>query len=101
MDFSLMSYREAAASEALSPLIFSFWEFTTASENFGTIDHEIFPDGCVSLFYHCNKNFKLRRIIFNGLSLESVTVPIFPGDVYWGMRISPAACAGILREAPV
>jgi AraC-like DNA-binding protein len=101
MDFSLMSYREAAASEDVSQLVFSFWEFTTANKDFGSIEHEIFPDGCISMLYHRNEKFKLRRIIFNGLTLESITAPVFPGDTYWGMRISPAACANVLRTNPV
>jgi AraC-like DNA-binding protein len=101
MDFSLMSYREAAPSENVSRLVLSFWEFTTAKRDFGAIQHEIFPDGCISMFYHRNEKFNLRRIIFNGLSLESVTAPVFPGDTYWGMRFSPAACARILQTNPV
>ncbi len=96
-----MSYREAAPSEDVSQMVLSFWEFTTANEDFGTIDHEIFPDGCISMFYHRNEKFDQRRIIFNGLCLESVTTTVFPGDAYWGMRISPAACANILQTNPV
>jgi AraC-like DNA-binding protein len=100
MDFSLMSYREAASSADISHLVFSFWEFTTASEDFGTIQHEIFPDGCVSLFYHRNEKFNLRRLGFSSLFLESVTTPVFPNDIFWGMRFSPAACANVLRFDP-
>lgn len=95
-----MSYREAAPSADVSHLVFSFWEFSTATEDFGTIQHEIFPDGCVSLFYHRSEKFNLRRVAFNGLNLESVTVPVFPKDIFWGMRISPAACANVLRFDP-
>ena len=95
-----MAYREAAPSEDVSHLIFSFWEFTTAAEDFGAIQHEIFPDACLSLFYHRNDKFNLRRLAFNSLNLETVSVPVFPGDTFWAMRISPAACAGILGEDP-
>ena len=95
-----MSYREIAPSADVAPLVFSFWEFTTAHENFGSIEHEIFPDGCISLFYHRNVNFNLRRLIFSGLTLESVSAPVFPGDIYWAMRISPAAAADVLRADP-
>ncbi len=95
-----MAYREAAPSAAVSQLVFSFWEFTAANEDFDTIQHEIFPDGCVSLFYHRNDNFKIKRMFFSGLNLESVIAPIFPGDIYWGMRISPAACANVLKTNP-
>jgi len=100
MNFSKMSYREIAPSEDVSHLVFSFWEFTTAKEDFDPIEHEIFPDGCISLVYHRNENFNLRRIFFNGLNLESITALVFPTDIYWGMRISPAACANVLRMKP-
>ena len=95
-----MSYREAAPSADVSPLVFSFWEFTTAAEDFGSIQHEIFPDGCISLFYHRNEKFDLRRLILTGLNLESITAPVFPTDIYWGMRIHPAACLDVLRTTP-
>ena len=100
MDFTLLSYREAAPAEDISRLVFSFWEFTTAAENFGTIEHEIFPDGCISLFYHRNEKFNLRRLIFNGLHLKSMTTTVYPNSFMWGMRISPAACANILGVDP-
>jgi uncharacterized protein YigE (DUF2233 family) len=76
MDSSKMSYRETARSEDVSHLVFSFWEFATVCEDFGTIEHEIFPDGCISLFYHRNEKFNLKRVFFSGLNLESVTVPL-------------------------
>ncbi len=96
-----MSYHEGAPSTDVSHLVFSFWEFTTANEDFGSIQHEIFPDGCISLFYHRNDSFHLQQLAFNGLNLESVTTPVFPGDIFWGMRISPAACAHVLGANPV
>lgn len=95
-----MSYSEIAPSEDVSHLVFSFWEFTTSSADFGSIQHEIFPDGCISLFYHRNEKFGLRKLIFTGLNLESITAPVFPTDIYWGMRISPAACANVLEANP-
>jgi AraC-like DNA-binding protein len=52
------------------------------------------------LIYHRNEKFNLRRIFFNGLNLESITAPVFPTDIYWGMRISPAACANVLQTNP-
>lgn len=95
-----MSYREIAPSTDVSHLVFSFWEFATANEDFGSIEHEIFPDGCISLFYQRNEKFGLRQLIFTGLNLESITAPVFPTDIYWGMRISPAACANVLQTNP-
>src|SRR5690606_37634209 len=69
-------------------------------EDFGTIRHEIFPDGCISLFYHRSEKFDFRRVAFSGLNLESSIVPVYPCDIFWGMRISAAACANILRINP-
>ena len=66
MDFSLMSYREAAPAEDVSHIVFSFWEFTTANEDFGSIRHEIFPDGCIFLFYHRREKFDLLTKIACG-----------------------------------
>ena len=95
-----MSYREAAPSTDVSHLVFSFWEFTTVNEDFGSIGHEIFPDGCVSLFYRRNVRFNINMLGLSGLNLESVITPVLPNDVFWGMRISPAACANVLRVDP-
>ena len=95
-----MSYREAAPSGDVSPFVFSFWEFTSAAEDFGSIEHEIFPDGCISLYYHRNNNFNLRQLAFNGLHLAMVTTTVFPNSLLWGMRFSPAAAARILQTDP-
>ena len=95
-----MSYREAKPTEDVSHLVLSFWEFAVSDGDFPPIQHEIFPDGCVSLFYHRNENFKIQRLFFSGLNLETIITPVFANDIYWGMRISPAACASILRENP-
>ena len=100
MDFSLLSYREAAPSESVSPLVLSFWEFTSAQEEFGTIEHEIFPDGCISVYYLRNEKFNFSELAFNGLHLESVTTTVYPKSTLWGMRFSPAACANVLRSDP-
>lgn len=95
-----MSYRETAPSADVSHLVLSFWEFTADDQDFGMIQHEVFPDGCISLFYHRNEKFNLQRLFFAGLNSESVATPVFPTDIYWGMRISPAAVAKILRTNP-
>ena len=96
----MLFYREIVPKPEFSHLVLSFWEFTAASENFASIQHEIFPDGCVSLLYHRNENFNLKQLILSGLNLESIVAPVFPTDVYWAMRISPAACANLLLADP-
>jgi AraC-like DNA-binding protein len=100
MNPNQMFYRETAPSSDVSPLVFSFWEFTVSRETVAPIHHEVFPDGCVSIFYHRNENFGLERLFLSGLNLESIKTPVFAGDVYWGMRIAPAACARVLRTDP-
>ena len=93
-------YQEIKPSSDISPLVFSFWEFTVGKGDFAQIQHEIFPDGCVSLFYHRNKKFDLEILALSGLNLETIIAPVFPADIFWGMRIAPAACAKILRVNP-
>jgi AraC-like DNA-binding protein len=98
MNSGLMFYREAAPPSEFAHLVFSFWEFTVGGETQAPRQHEIFPDGCVSLFYHRNENFNIRKLSLSALHLESIKVPVFAGDIFWGMRISPAACARVLRS---
>jgi AraC-like DNA-binding protein len=101
MNSGLMFYREAAAPDEISHLVLSFWEFAAAGGEIGApVQHEVFPDGCVSVFYHRNEKFNVRRVFLSGLKPESIKVPVFASDIYWGMRISPAACARILRTNP-
>jgi AraC-like DNA-binding protein len=96
-----MFYREAAPPGEVSHLVLSFWEFAAGGDETGEpIQHEVFPDGCVSVFYHRNEKFNIRRVFLSGLQPESIKVPVFASDSYWGMRISPAACARVLRSNP-
>lgn len=95
-----MFYREAAPSDFFRNIVLSFWEFTVSQKADAPLDHEIFPDGCISLFYHRNENVKFERLFFSGLLLETFVTPVYAGDVYWGMRLSPAACAAVLRSEP-
>lgn len=94
-------YREIKPSADISQIVLSFWEFVVNKENVAPIQHEIFPDGCVSLFYHRNDNFNLKQLTLTGLNLETIITPVFPTDIFWGMRLSPAACASVLRANPV
>ena len=100
MSNALMFYRETAPSSQISHLILSFWEFTMKGENFEPTIHEVFPEGCISLFYYGNENANVNLLFVNNLSLETVRTKVFANDVYWGMRFSPAACAKILRVNP-
>ncbi len=100
MSNAAMFYREIAPSLEVEHLILSFWEFTAQSENSVPVTHEVFPDGCISLFYYRNKNADVNLLFINDLSLDTVKTQIYADDVYWGMRLSPSACAKILRVNP-
>lgn len=97
MEKAQMFYREVAPSDDLRPFVLSFWEFAVPSDAPSVIAHEIFPDGCVSLFYIRNLSRSLHIVGVSRLHLETVTKPVMPGDTFWGMRISPAACSRILK----
>jgi AraC-like DNA-binding protein len=95
-----MYYREIAPPKGVSHLVLSFWEFIVDGENPAPVQHEVFPDGCVSLLYHRNENLNIRKISLSGLQTESIKVTVFAGDVFWGMRFSPAACSRVLCTNP-
>jgi len=101
MGNAAFSYREIAPTTGLEAYIISFWEFAVEAEFPGSIDFEIFPDGCSSLFYYRNRDRKVDIVGLNGLHLETVTRRVWGGDRFWGMRIAPAACAGLLRIDPI
>lgn len=96
----MLFYRELAAPPDLSHLVLSFWEFTAKSDSAEPIMHEIFPDGCISLTYRRNNKFGINGFGTNFLSPRSIIYPVFDGDIYWGARLSPAACARILGTDP-
>ncbi len=91
-----MYYREIEPSQDLRDTIVSFWEFAVPVGSPSPIAHEIMPDGCVSLFYIRNLDRGVHIAGLSGLYLEAVTKPVGAGDIFWGMRISPAALADVL-----
>ena len=95
-----MLYREAEPPAEISHLIMSFWEFTVEGESADTTVHEIFPDGCISLIYHCNKNFNTNTLFVPPVAFETTKAPVCGGDVFWAMRFLPSACAEILGQNP-
>lgn len=101
MEKADLSYREIAPKPGLAAYILGFWEFAVKLELAGPIEFEIFPDGCSSLFYSRNTVRGFNNIGITGLSLETVKRWVYPGDIFWGMRISPASCSALLRTDPV
>src|SRR6478672_9700111 len=94
-----MFYRELPPPEHLRHVVLSFWEFAVP----GTaqpFQQEIFPDGCVSVVCVRNVRDGVHIVGLSGLHLETVAKPMTPGDIVWGMRISPAALATVLGADP-
>ena len=100
MDASLMLYCEAIPSDDVSDIISSFWEFKIDARAQNSFLHTVFPDGCVSLVYHCHKMISLKTLLINSLTLKPSSYTIHPGESFWGMRISPAVCQTILGKNP-
>lgn len=63
--------------------------------------HEVFPDGCISLIRRRNKKLNINAFSTNSHHTATRVVPVFDGDVLWGIRLSPAACARVLGTDPV
>lgn len=93
-----MLYRERSPAEDLKPFVLSFWEFAMLDDAPSPVSHEIFPDGCVSLFYIRNLKRNIHFAGLSGLYIASVTKPVSAGDTIWGARFSPAACSLFLRS---
>lgn len=96
----MLYYRELAPPPDLEHLVLSFWEFRAVSDSPAPIMHEIFPDGCISLVYRRNAKFGIDGLGTNALNTRSVIVPVLGGDVIWGARLQPAACARVLGTDP-
>ena len=93
-----MFYREIAPSDDLAQIVFSFWEFRVNLKTPEPILHEVFPDGCVSLVYYRNEQLNTSRFFISPVSLEVNRIPVFENDVYWGLRVSPAASAALAGQ---
>ena len=93
-------YNEMLPPEEISHLLFCFFEFTIEGNSSAPTPHEVFPDGCVSLMYRRNEKLGINLLLLKGLSLETFHTEVFAGDIHWGIKLSPAACAKVLRCDP-
>jgi AraC-like DNA-binding protein len=95
-----MHYRESLPSSGLHDLVLSFWEFAVAETVPGPHNHYVFPDGCALLSY-CGKSMRLTpgvKVI--GPTIRSRVVPVWAGEVWWGVRLQPAAVQAVIGCAP-
>lgn len=91
MQNSLMSYREEAPHAEAAHFVLSFWEFQVDEKLPAPLEHEVFPDGCLSIVYARNSLAENERIFVSGINPKSIFVPVNAGDTFWGMRIVPEA----------
>ena len=95
-----MNYCESAASPDLAHIILSYWEFVVTCEVNGPFVHEVYPDGCVTLAYRRDATGEVSWLRVVGPRLESIRTEVSGGDIFWGARLSPAACRAVLGHDP-
>ena len=95
-----LRYRETSPVAEIAHLASCFIEFSVESMTTLPISHEVYPDGCITILYRRNPRLKLGALLIKGLSLEPFYTTVNAGDVYWGIKLHPAAAAGILRCDP-
>jgi AraC-like DNA-binding protein len=95
-----MQYREAAAQPDLVPFVLCYWELAVPKTAEASIEHNVFPDGCVALLYRRSPAMPGSRLRIAGPTLNSQKVPVWPGDTFWGARLQPAACKALIGCAP-
>ncbi len=95
-----MQYREAAAQSDLVPFVLCYWEFAVPRSAESSFEHNVFPDGCVALLYRRSQATPVGTLRVAGPTLKSRTVPVWPGDTFWGVRLQPTACEALIGCAP-
>ncbi|MGD9588547.1 MAG: helix-turn-helix domain-containing protein [Pyrinomonadaceae bacterium] len=95
----MLYYRELAPPSEISHLAFLFMELASTPPG-EPIEHELFPDGTVSLIYHRNQLTGSEKLLSAGLRTTLARVPVRPGDIFWGVRIAPAAAALLVGGDP-
>lgn len=100
MQNSPFFYREESPSAELSHFIASFWEFRASTGISAPIMHEIFPDGCLSIFLSRDRIRGFQEILIAENNLKSIYIPVSAGETAWGMRILPEACFAFFGTDP-
>lgn len=90
-----MTYREVAPTVELATVVASWWEFVARFDSAQPFLHRIPLDGCVSLAYARSANGS-SRMVYVGPRTEPLVVPIFPGDIFWGVRLMPGCSRCVL-----
>jgi AraC-like DNA-binding protein len=95
-----MRYRESLPPRGLAHFVLAYWEFAVSENLPYASTHYVFPDGC-SLLSYCGKSEKTSRSIrVIGPTVRPRVVSIAPGEVWWGVRLQPAACRAVIGCEP-
>ncbi len=95
-----MFYCEESPSADSSHFVLSFWEFKVDDNLSEPLMHEVFPDGCISIFFSHNKTLSTHRLLIAETNPKLIYIPVNAGDTVWGMRILPEAGFLFFGENP-
>ncbi|MBV9874872.1 MAG: AraC family transcriptional regulator [Verrucomicrobia bacterium] len=95
-----MRYREVVPPPDLRQFVLAYWEFAISESIPGPFIHHIFPDGCASVSYGARSAQAPLIIAGAGPTTETRRVHCSPGDIFWGIRLQPAACRALLGCGP-
>lgn len=93
-----MHYQEFHPARTLAPYVCSYWSFTV--DDVDEVRHYVVPDGCISVVY-CSRSAggeSWLRIV--GPRLDALQVPVFSGELFWGIRFRPGAAGAVLHLRP-
>lgn len=91
-------YEEFDPAPALAAHVAHYWHMSVAPEVRPGFAHRLHPSGCVSLAAVCRAT-GAGRLAIVGPRPDAVTVPLFPGDRYWGVTFWPDA-GGLVLGVP-
>jgi AraC-like DNA-binding protein len=94
-----LRYRELPPAPGLAPLVAFFWELVVPADGLHPVIHHVLPDGLAALVYLRRPPPSLSWLRVLGPRMETFPAPLHPGDVYWGLRLQPAAVAAVLGGA--
>lgn len=95
-----MRYREIVPPPDLRQFVLAYWEFAISESLPGPFAHHIFPDGCAVVSYAARSAQAPSIIAVVGPTTEARLVDCWPGDIFWGIRLQPAACKAVLGCGP-
>jgi AraC-like DNA-binding protein len=95
--FPAVFYEEFDPAPDLSAHVAHYWHMTVGPEVTPGFGHTIYPNGCVSLACLLRPSGE-GRVAIVGPRADAFTVPVVPGDRYWGITFWPDAgglCLGV------